>query len=463
MNIPNDLLQRLRHFHQEHVVRFWDQLSESEQRGLVEQLQGIDLEQLQQLYHHQKSYPVPAGDQIKPVPVLPMLSPDNDRYRQTGEQALRTGRVAALVVAGGQGSRLGFDQPKGMFAVGPVSGKTLFQIHGEKVLALRHRYNASLPYLVMTSPATDAETRSYFQEQKFFGLPEDEVLFFCQGTMPALDLATGRLLLEAPGRLFLGPDGHGGTLTALQRGGLLEMMRQRGIDTVFYFQVDNPLVKIADPTFVGQHLEHRSEVSSKVVAKLGPTDKMGNFVQVDGRCSMIEYSDLPEQLARQTDENGRLRLWAGNPAIHVFDRDFLERMTQGQGKLPFHLARKKVPYLDDSGKLVQPERENALKFETFIFDVLPQAERWLLVETTREEEFAPLKNATGADSPQAVAQAISNLAATWLKATGAAVPHDKSGNATVALEISPLLALDAQELANRLKQPPTIDGPRYFE
>jgi UDP-N-acetylglucosamine/UDP-N-acetylgalactosamine diphosphorylase len=463
MTIPGPLLQQIRNYHQEEVLRFWDRLSESEQRGLVEQLQGLDLEELQQLYKQQKSYPVPSSDQIRPVPVQPMLSPDNDRYRQIGEEALCRAQVAALVVAGGQGTRLGFERPKGMFPVGPVSRKSLFQIHAEKVLALRRRYSASVPYLVMTSNATDAETRNYFQEMKFFGLPPDEVFFFCQGTMPALDLKSGKLLLEAPGQLFLGPDGHGGTLRALQRSGLLEMLRQRAIDTVFYFQVDNPLVKIADPIFVGQHLEHRSEVSSKVVAKLGPTDKMGNFVQVDGRCSMIEYSDLPESLAHQADENGRLRLWGGNPAIHIFDRAFLERMTAGQGRLPFHLARKKVPHVDDSGRLVQPERENALKFEMFIFDVLPQAERWLLVETTREEEFAPLKNASGADSPQAVAQAISNLAATWLTAAGWAVPRDNAGNAAVPLEISPLLALDSQELANKLKQPGSIEGPRYFE
>src|SRR5262249_26186163 len=143
--------------------------------------------------------------------------------------------------------------------------------------------------------------------------------------------------------------------------------------------------------------------------------------------------------------------------------DFLQRMTQGQGRLPFHLARKKVPYLDDSGQLIQPERENALKFEMFVFDVLPQAERWLLVETSREEEFAPLKNASGADSPQAVAQAISNLAATWLTAAGWGVPRDAAGNAAVPLEISPLLALGPQDLADRLPRPGTIEGPRYFE
>jgi len=459
-----DLQHWLQPFGQEHVLRSWGSLSPEEQETLGKQIRSLDLDQLEKLFSQQaRTYPVPASDQIKPVPVLPRNSPEQERYRQRGEEALRAGQVAALVVAGGQGTRLGFDQPKGMYPVGPVSRKTLFQIHAEKVLAIQRRCSAKLPLLVMTSPATDAETRRYFEDQKYFGLPAEEVIFFCQGTMPALDLATGRLLLEAPGRLFLSPDGHGGTLRALNTSGLLEKLQQRGIQHIFYFQVDNPLIKVADPEYLGQHIEHRAEVSSKVISKLGPTDKLGNFVQVNGRCSMIEYSDLPEELARQTDPQGRLRLWAGNPAIHIFDRDFLARMTLGQGQMPYHLARKKVPYLDDNGQLVQPERENALKFELFIFDVLPLAERWLVVETSREEEFAPLKNATGADSPEAVARAMSNLAADWLTKTGVTVPRWPDGNAAVALEISPLLALDADELRGRLKQPVTIDGPRYFE
>ena len=462
-SIPDELQQRLKQHGQDHVLRDWDRLSADEQQTLLGQLHSLDLDLLLDLFGQQgRSYPVPTIDQIKPVPVLPRKSPNEDRYRKVGEEALRAGQVAALVVAGGQGTRLGFDQPKGMFPVGPVSQKTLFQIHAEKVLAVRRRYSAALPLLVMTSPATDAETRRYFAEQKFFGLPADEVIFFCQGTMPALDLASGKLLREAPGRLFLGPDGHGGTLRALKTSGLLDKLEQRGIQHLFYFQVDNPLVKIADPLFLGQHIEHRAEMSSKVIPKLGPTDKLGNFAQVDGRCTMIEYSDLPEELARQTDAEGRLRLWAGNPAIHFFDRDFLARMTLGQGRMPFHLARKKVPYLDDNGKLVQPERENALKFELFIFDVLPLAERWLLVETSREEEFAPLKNATGADSAEAVSRAMTRLAADWLTAAGVTVPRWPDGNPAVALEISPLLALDAGELASRLKKPLTINGPQYL-
>ncbi len=314
------ILDTLRQYGQEHVLKWWDQLTGDERRALQEQIQALDLAALRQLYEQREhAYPLPSPERIEPVPVVPVDSPDNAAARQRGEQALRAGEVAVLLVAGGQGSRLGFEHPKGMFPVGPVSGKSLFQMHAEKVLATQRRYGKPLPFLVMTSPATDAETRQFFAEHHSFGLPAEEVFFFQQGTMPALDLATGKLLLEQRGQLFLSPDGHGGTLTALADSGLLDRLKQRGVRHVFYFQVDNPLVKIADPTFLGHHLTQRAEASSKIVGKRDPLEKVGVFAQVDGRCTMIEYSDLPEDLARQTDANGKLRLWAGSPAIHIFD------------------------------------------------------------------------------------------------------------------------------------------------
>src|SRR5262249_4442543 len=187
-----------------------------------------------------------------------------------------------------------------------------------------------------------------------------------------------------------------------------------------------------------------------------------NLVLVDGRCTIIEYSDLPEVLAKQTDEHGRLRIWAGSPAIHVFAVEFLDRVTRGGGQMPFHIARKKVPYLDPSGTLVKPEKENPLKFEMSIFDGLPLAQRWTGVETSRREEFVPLKNATGPDSPVTVAQAISDLAADWLTRAGVAVPRRPDGSAAVPLEISPLFALEAEELAAKVDRSRRIDGPTYL-
>jgi UDP-N-acetylglucosamine/UDP-N-acetylgalactosamine diphosphorylase len=465
VTVPDDLRRRLKEHGQEHVVAFWDRLTDAERRGLLDQLRAIDLDQLRRLYaRRDEKFVVPAADRIVPAPVA-RLGEDTAELRRLGEDALRRGEVAVLIVAGGQGSRLGFHHPKGMFRVGPVSDKSLFQIHADKVLALGRRYGRMPPLLVMTSDATHDETVAFFRQHDFFGLPAADVHFFRQGTMPALDLATGRLLLEAPGCLFTSPNGHGGTLTALADSGLLTRLEQQGIRHVFYFQVDNPLVKVADPAFLGYHLRACAEASSKVIRKEGPTDKMGNMVLIDGRCSIIEYSDLPAELGERRNAHGQLWIWAGSPAIHFFSVDFLRRMTADSEHMPFHIARKKVPYVDAAGNRVEPRRENALKFERFIFDVLPQADRWAVVETTRHEEFEPLKNATGPDSPDMVRRALTRQAANWLEAAGVPVPRDAEGESAVPLEVSPLFALDAEEFAaklERLGKPVAIDRPRYF-
>jgi UDP-N-acetylglucosamine/UDP-N-acetylgalactosamine diphosphorylase len=460
---PEELHEHLLRYGQEHVLAGWDRLSGAERDAFAASLKGLNLKELRELYQRRdEKYPLPDANRIEPVPVAPAGGPDVAQRRAQGEAALHAGEVAVLVVAGGQGTRLGSDQPKGFFPVGPISGRSLYQIHAEKVLALSQRSRVRIPFLIMTSPATDAATRAFFADHRGFGLATEDVHFFCQGTMPALDLATGHLLLEAPGRLFLSPDGHGGTLTALHDSGLLDQLLNQGVRHLFYFQVDNPLVKVADPEFLGRHIDVRSEVSSKVVPKLGPTDKLGNFAQVDGRCTIIEYSDLPRELAEQRDDSGRLLLWGGNTAIHIFDLPFLARVNRLPERIPFHLARKKVPHIDPQGRPVRPEAENALKFERFIFDILPLAQRWLIAETSRREEFAPLKNAEGADSPTAVRQALSDLAADWLEAAGATVPRRSDGSAPT-LEISPLFALDRDELARKVKRGTVIREGTWFE
>lgn len=463
-HVPDGLARTLRDFAQEHVLGGWDQLSVDSRKALVAQLERLNLAELRELYaRRDEKINLPPLESIAPLP-----RPDDDpskraKFREIGEEAFRRGAVAFLVVAGGQGSRLGFDHPKGMFAIGPVSNKTLFQIHAEKVLALSRRFATSIPLLVMTSSVTHGETVAFFDEQKFFGLSPEQVKFFEQGAMPALDLETGRLLMEAKDRIFLGPNGHGGTITGLAEHGLLTWLKSLGIATISYFQVDNPLVNLADFVFIGRHLEQRAEVSSKVVAKQFPTEKLGNLALIDGRCGIIEYSDLPESLASATDDQGRPTFWAGNPAIHLFDVGFLERMTADASAMPWHLARKKVPCLNEAGEMVQPERENALKFERFIFDVLPRAERWTATTTTRAEEFEPVKNATGAESPATARQAIIDLAGRWLESHGASVPRDKDGHVTAPIEISPLAAIEPADLAGRISGAIQVQGPLYFE
>jgi UDP-N-acetylglucosamine/UDP-N-acetylgalactosamine diphosphorylase len=456
-DLSPDLLHRLHAYGQTHALAGWERLDDPERDALLGQLQALDLAQLQRLYARRAEQSAKLDpSRVEPPPVTAAEAITSDEVRR-GEEALRRGEVAALVVAGGQGSRLGFEHPKGLFPIGPVTERSLFRIHAEKVLALTRRYGRPVPLLVMTSPATDAETRAFFAEHRNFGLPPGDVAFFQQGTMPALDLATGRLLLERPGVLFLSPNGHGGTLTALRDSGLLAGLRGRGVKQVFYFQVDNPLVKIADPAFLGHHLAADAEVSTKVVEKTHPAERVGVLGLTDGRCSIIEYSDLPEGLAPLADEGGRLRYRAGSPAIHVFDLAFLERVTRDGESLPFHLARKKVPYTDPAtGYTVTPTTENALKFERFIFDALPLAERWTAVWTTRREEFAPLKNGSGPDSPATVRQALSDLAADRLEQAGVTVPRRPDGAAAVMIEMSPLFALEGLDPGMRVEGPTVV-------
>ncbi len=449
-NAPEELQQRLRQHGHDHVLMFWDRLSNESRKELVDQLATIKWKQLSELYaQRDQSFAMPKAEQIRPVAVVPHGDSDS-KLHTLGERALQRGEMAVLIVAGGQGTRLGFNEPKGKFPIGPVSGKSLFQIHTEKVRALARRFGRAVPLLVMTSRATHADTVEYFEFKKRFGLAAADVYFFQQGEMPALDIKTGKLLLESESRVSTSPNGHGGTLAALSQSGLLSQLGERGIRYIHYFQVDNPLVKVADPLFIGRHVATNADVSSKVVAKRDAAERMGNFVSVDGRCTVIEYSDLPRALAEEKDEHGRLRIWAGNPAIHLFSVEFLSRVVQDRTSLPFHIARKKVPFLDAKGEIVQPDTENALKFEMFIFDNLPLAERWVLVETMRHVEFVPLKNAEGADSPSLVRQAISNEAADWLERAGVKVRRNDSGDAGVPLEISPLFALDPAELATKV-------------
>ncbi|HEV3143393.1 MAG TPA: UDPGP type 1 family protein [Gemmataceae bacterium] len=453
-----DLHKHLRQHKQDHLLLVAEFLSDSERQSFFGQLAGLDFKLLRQLYDARDHLNLPDLSRIKPLPLQP-ADACADVAKPMGETALHRGEVAVLMVAGGQGTRLRCDQPKGMFEIGPVSNKTLFQIHAEKVLARSRRHRGRISFLIMTSPATHAETTEFFRDQDYFGLRPDDVYFFSQGTMPALDLATGRLMLDGPGRLALGPDGHGGTLAALHNAGLFSILRQRGVRHIFYFQVDNPLVKVADPLFLGQHIYMKSQVSSKVTPKLSPKDKVGNFVLDEGRCTIIEYIHLPEDLAAECDGDGRLRFRAGNPAIHVFDLDFLESLQEHENPLPFHPARKKLKHWCHQRKtVVEPEQENALKFEKFIFDVLPKASRWLAVETTHREEFAPLKNLKGPDSPTTVRKAMSDLHADWLEQAGVSVPYRR----LYPVEVSPLFALDAEELADRIVASWTVPGAMYL-
>jgi len=310
MTTKDQLLARLEPYGQQHVLKFWDELSADQRQRLADQVRSIELESLDALLRSDEAGEDWAALARRAVaPPAFRLHTDSDHIsreeaRQQGERELRAGRLGVIIVAGGQGTRLGFDAPKGMYPIGPVSGASLFQILVEKVVALRRRYKVHIPLYVMTSPATHAPTVSFFAEHERFGLPSEDLKIFSQGTMPAVDARTHRLLLSAKDSLALSPDGHGGTLEALERSGSLADMKRRGLKHLFYLQVDNPLTAVGDPSFVGYHVLSGSELSTAVKAKVAAEEKVGNVVSVDGCVRIIEYSDLPAEAACRQCEDG---------------------------------------------------------------------------------------------------------------------------------------------------------------
>ncbi|MDR2169108.1 MAG: UDPGP type 1 family protein [Planctomycetaceae bacterium] len=399
------------------------------------------------------------------TPCKPRIPVSSQEALSAGQDVLRQGKVGVILVAGGQGTRLGFPHPKGMYSIGAVSGATLFQIHFEKVIAVARRYGYQVPFAIMTSPATHQETIDFLEQKNYFGLRREDVFIFCQGTMPAVSLDSGKVLLESKGGIALSPDGHGGMLAAITKSGVggisvLDNFRRRGIEYLFYYQVDNPLVQVCSPEFLGYHFLSGSELTSQVIRKRFPMMKVGNIVEVDGRLYVIEYSDLTEDVASQVKPDGSLKIWAGNIAAHIFNVSLLERTAKIATSLPFHVARKKVPFIDiATGNLIKPDKENAIKFERFIFDLLPLAKNAVVVEVDQENHYAPVKNAPGsqANSPETVKQNITNMHAEWLRKAGAVV--DKN----VQIEISPLFADSPEELKQKIKEGAVFNKTTYLK
>ena len=465
----SEIRRRLEAVGQEHLLRFADALSADDRAALFARVAALDIERIprwiEQYVLSQPAFAPPAN--LAPAPYLAMdpatpgHSWDRDKAIADGQALLRAGKVAAFTVAGGQGTRLGFDGPKGMRPAGAVTGKTLFGCLADWIIASQARFGGVVPWCVMTSPINHDATAAFFEEHRHFGLDPADVFLFPQGVMPTLDNRTGKVLLAGKDAPAVNPDGHGGSLRALWTSGTIEKLRSRGVEHLSVVQVDNPLARMIDPVFIGLHAKHpdsSGQMSSKMIEKTDPAEKVGLLCAIDGRVSMIEYSDLPEELARQRDGD-RLRFNAGNPAIHMLGVEFIARLNQSDEgfALRYHRAEKKTPFVDlESGELIEPSEVNSVKLESFIFDALALCERSLVLETDRIDEFAPIKNASGTDSPESCARIQTERAARWLEAAGVAVPRNADGEPDCALEISPLAAMTAEEFA-KLDLPESIE------
>lgn len=441
---------------QAHVLRFWDELGENEQLQLLEQLEAVDLELMARLAKmFEADGSEDAAPELLPPGTFPLQRNSEQEGEATraiarGEEALRAGQVGYVIVAGGQGSRLGLDGPKGLFPVGPVTGRVLFDFHARRLLAAQQKFGAPVPWFVMTSAANDAATRDAFAAADNYGLDSEHVHFFSQEMMPALS-TEGRILMSEKHSLFLAPNGHGGSLLALQRSGCLKIAREMGISHLSYFQVDNPLARPADPLFIGLHILSNARMSSKVVPKCEASEKVGVIGKIDGKYGCIEYSDLSDELLVATDDSGELLFKDGNIAVHLIEVDFVDELTKDGLELPWHLARKKMSVLDEAGA---PADIDGAKFESFVFDALRFSENSVTLEVDRALEFSPVKNATGNDSPATTRASLRSLFATWAKAAGLEAP----ATGEEAIEVDPVFAEHLDEFV--AKKPSQASGSK---
>ncbi len=468
----------LKRYNQDHLQAFLDRLDPQQQENLITQIGRLDLDvingwvenHLRKPADQSSKEPVPDGlnpDELTPAPyyaaqpVGPEQAAKYEKAVKTGTKLISDGKVAALVVAGGQGTRLGFDDPKGNFPISPVKGKTFFRIFAETIAAVSRKFNAVCPWYVMTSPLNHDRTAEIFCQNAFYGLKEDDVCIFQQGTLPSLD-TEGRILLAAQGRIACSPDGHGGTFKALAESGALEDMNSRGIEYISYWQVDNPLVKLFDPLFIGLHALDRSEMSSKAVIKSGPFEKVGNFCLLKEKLNVIEYSEfnkMPDNqappgpdgqkpaLAARRNPDGSLVFRLGSIAIHIISTSFVERLNATE-PLPLHRADKKISCIDPDGDSAEPSERDGIKLERFIFDALPLAANPIILETIRAQEFAPTKNATGVDSVYTTRRMMISLAADWLESAGLSVPRKLAPDCL--LEIAPSFAAGEEDVRRKL-------------
>jgi len=444
---------------QEQVFDHWEELDAAERRSLLAQIATIDLPEFVRLLREGldgKDAGPPAAA-LAPAEMIPLRpggergaedgrDPERSRAHEAGLELLACGEVGVFLVAGGQGTRLGFEGPKGCFPLLPITGASLFQHFAEKIAALGRRVSRPIPWFIMTSPGNDAATREFFRARGHFGLDPEQIRFRPQSMLPVVDPRHGKILLASPSELLLGPSGHGGAVRVMQE--LRDDFERLGVTTLFYHQVDNPLVAMADPHFLGHHRLRGSHFSSKAVAKSDPEEKVGVFCRDGERMRVVEYTELGTRERHERDREGRLAFRAGNIATHAIAIELVAGAEPF--RMPYHIARKAVRHLVGR-ELVASAEPNSLRFESFIFDLLPHARNPIVLEADRAREFAPLKNAEGENSPASTRRALVRVWAEWLEGAGVEIPRDDAGEPLHPIEISPLVADSAEELSAALE------------
>ncbi|XP_042407255.1 UDP-N-acetylglucosamine diphosphorylase 2-like [Zingiber officinale] len=452
---PQELLERLKDYGQEDAFAFWDELHPDERDILVKDIESMDLPRLDRIIRCSLGSQGQSLPAIEPVPetsvstVEMRSAEEKERWWKRGLKVISEGKLAVVLLSGGQGTRLGSSDPKGCFNIGLPSGKSLFQLQAEKILCVQKLAAQAndvgitpIQWYIMTSPFTDDATRKFFESHKYFGLEADQVKFFQQGTLPCVS-TDGRFIMETPYKVAKAPDGNGGLYSALKSTKLLEDMSSRGVKYVDCYGVDNALVRVADPTFLGYFIDKGVAAAAKVVRKAYPQEKVGVFVQQGrgGPLRVVEYSEMDASMATETNQTtGRLRYCWSNVCLHMFTLDFLNQVAINlERDSIYHLAEKKIPSIHGSTV--------GFKLEHFIFDAFAYAPSMALFEILREEEFAPVKNANGAsyDTPDSAKLMLLRLHSRWVVAAGGFLTHSVPLYLT-GVEISPLCSYAGENL-----------------
>lgn len=426
---------------QDQVFQFAGSLSNEEKAGLEHQLQAIDPARVNAIFESAHRWSPPQSG-IEPLPAAVQASTIDQSpeavsaWRQHGLDAIARKQVAVVLLAGGQGTRLGSSAPKGCYDIQLPSHKSLFQLQAERIAKL-----GGVPWYIMTSGPTRAPTEAFFLENSFFGLNPENVIFFEQGTLPCVSF-DGKILLESKAKVAEAPDGNGGVYAALRTSGVLDDMRRRGVQHVHMYCVDNSLVKVADPVFIGFSALRGAEIATKVVRKRSADEQVGVIASRDGHPAVIEYSEISAELRNATEDDGLLKLRAANIVNHYYSFSFLERSTELAQDMPYHIARKKIPVADAHGATVKPSEPNGIKFEQFVFDIfaaVPLA-RFACLEVDRASEFSPVKNGPGSkeDCPETARADLLAEGRRWLLEAGA--------KSAAPAEISPLVSYAGEGL-----------------
>ena len=392
----------LKKYNQEHLLNGYDNLEEKKKEQLLEQILNIDFELIKSLYDNTTKGDSENSDVIEPMEYLDKnkLYDNYKYYENIGKHAIQEGKLAAVTMAGGQGTRLGHNGPKGTYDIGLDSHKSLFELLSDGLKEAGKKYDVTIPWFIMTSRENNEETVNFFEKNKFFGYQKDKnIFFFIQGELPMMD-TEGKILIGEDGLIKLAADGHGGIYESLVKSGMTKKMKELGVEWVFIGGVDNCLVKMVDPVLMGIAIDQQVTVACKSVVKANPQEKVGVFCKRNGKPNVIEYTEITEDMAEARDKDGELLYGESHILCNLFSVDAVERM--GANPLPYHVAFKKAKYIDKDGNLVVPDSPNAYKFEAFLFDAFGEVDEMAVLRVKREEEFAPVKNAdsAGVDCPK---------------------------------------------------------------